>query len=97
MNDYVKNKGAAPSTTANGSNEVPVEAVDENVSNVVTAAMEFNEVEEAFGAMVDSEGDYNVVDMLKAAGMNRPNRDQDIIRPWEMYPVPSLYDDVSDA
>lgn len=36
--------------------------------------------------MIDSEGDDNSVDMLEAAGMIRPVRDQNIIRPWETCP-----------
>lgn len=29
--------------------------------------------------------------------MDRQNRDQDVVRPWEKHPHPSLYDDVSDG
>lgn len=29
--------------------------------------------------------------------MNRPNRDQDIVRLWATHLAPSLYDDVSDV
>lgn len=73
VNGDVKNDGAAPSLTSNGNNDTPMETADVNFGNDVTFVAALDEAVEAIGAVIDREGEENVIDMLEAAGMNRPN------------------------
>lgn len=85
VNVYVTNDGAASLYIANSSNDAPMEAVDANVGDGVTAR---EALDEALVAMIYRQGDDNVVDMLEAAGMNCPNRDHGTILAWGTYLVP---------